>query len=58
MLVKFMEKAVQLEPESSTVRVRHQLSVDELERVELKAVLQAMEVSKNCICLCSFSLNP
>ncbi|CAN0914312.1 Centromere/kinetochore protein zw10 homolog [Linum grandiflorum] len=43
-LVKFMEKAVQLEQESSTVRVRHQLSVDELEGVELKAVLQAMEV--------------
>ncbi|CAN1232713.1 Centromere/kinetochore protein zw10 homolog [Linum perenne] len=43
-LVKFMEKAVQLDQESSIVRVRHRLSVDELEGVELKAVLQAMEV--------------
>ncbi|CAL1400866.1 unnamed protein product [Linum trigynum] len=44
MLVKLMEKAVQLELEPCRVRVRSRLSVDELEGVELRAVLQAMEV--------------
>ncbi|GLT94095.1 hypothetical protein SLE2022_118540 [Rubroshorea leprosula] len=44
LLVKFIENAVQFEPEMKRVRVKYQLCVNEIDGIELRAVLEAMEV--------------
>ncbi|KAK2648859.1 hypothetical protein Ddye_016348 [Dipteronia dyeriana] len=44
LLARFMENAVRFDPESNGVRVRYQLSADGNDGVELRTVLEAMEV--------------
>lgn len=48
--MRFMEKAVQFEQESNHVRVKYGLSVDGIDGIELRTVLEAMEVSFIPIC--------
>ncbi|XP_057955658.1 centromere/kinetochore protein zw10 homolog [Malania oleifera] len=43
-LVRFIEKAVQFEKEQNSVRVKYQLTVNEIDGVELHRVLEAMDV--------------
>ncbi|GLT30184.1 hypothetical protein SLA2020_050010 [Shorea laevis] len=44
LLLKFIENAVQFEPELKRVRVKYQLCVSGIDGIELRAVLEAMEV--------------
>ncbi|TXG55440.1 hypothetical protein EZV62_020696 [Acer yangbiense] len=44
LLARFMENAVRFDPESNGVRVRYRLSADGNDGVELRTVLEAMEV--------------
>ncbi|KAH9793479.1 Centromere/kinetochore protein zw10-like [Citrus sinensis] len=44
LLVKFVESAVRFEKESNRVLVKYQLTVDGLDGIELRTVLEAMEV--------------
>ncbi|CAI9772567.1 unnamed protein product [Fraxinus pennsylvanica] len=44
LLLKFMEKAVQFEQETNVVRVKYQLTVNDIKGVELHTVLKAMDV--------------
>lgn len=43
--MKFVESAVRFEKESNRVLVKYQLTVDGLDGIELRTVLEAMEVS-------------
>ncbi|KAJ8749364.1 hypothetical protein K2173_018853 [Erythroxylum novogranatense] len=43
-LVRFMENAVRFDPDSGTVEVKYQLSVDQISGVDLRTILEAMEV--------------
>lgn len=43
--MKFVESAVRLEKESNRVLVKYHLTVDGLDGIELRTVLEAMEVS-------------
>ncbi|XVF21059.1 hypothetical protein REPUB_Repub12eG0057800 [Reevesia pubescens] len=45
LLVKFMENAVRFEQDSRTIRVKYRLCVDEIDRIELHTVLEAMDVA-------------
>lgn len=43
--MKFVESAVRFKKESNRVLVKYQLTVDGLDGIELRTVLEAMEVS-------------
>lgn len=43
--MKFMETAVRYERETSRLRVQYQLSLQEIDGIELQTVLEAMNVS-------------
>lgn len=45
--MKFMENAVQFEREPSQIRVKLRLKVDGIGEIELRTVLEAMDVSLN-----------
>lgn len=54
--MKFMENAVRFEREPNKVRVKLRLSVDGTHEIELRTILEAMDVSLHNA-LCFFCLN-
>lgn len=53
-----MENAVQFEREPNTIRVKHLLSAGGIDGIELRTVLEALDVSqKQCFVFTPFLLN-